>query len=164
MAFKATDCIWTLVVITLINTCLCEETMEQFTVSIDVSVLDSLSLICYEEDRVRGTLESTVICSREIGCRAVRRPSYWCECPPDPFLRTWQSNTLWRQAHLWMPQMELPSKHFILNLSILAIPIEAHNHWWYFNCIWEIVYSFHWIQLDCFLNFRSWCFFSHGQN
>ena len=84
---------------------------EKFVMSIDVSVLESLFLTCFTKNDLRSTLEATVICSDEEGCRAVTRPNHWCECPLEPTLRKWKSNTLWLQARLWKPRIPWRSKH-----------------------------------------------------
>ena len=119
----------TLVLISIIEKCLGNPVMEEFRISTDVSVLESLSLTCYEESSVRNTLEASVVCSGQDGCRAVTKPYRLCECPLEPTLRTWQSSISWLQSHLWNPHESLPSKHHSMpvnvTLDISGSPIES---------------------------------------
>ena len=103
--------VWTLIMIFLIEECFCNNTKKEFGMSTDVSVLETLSLTCYEESSMRSTLESSVACSNQESCRGLSRPNHMCECSQEPTLRQWQSNTFWQQIHLWIPEVSLPGKH-----------------------------------------------------
>ena len=121
--------LYTLVLISIIENCFGNAAMEEFRISTDVSVLESLSLTCYEESSVRNTLEASVVCSGQEGCRVVTKPNHLCECPLEPILRTWQSSISWMKSHLWNPHQSLPSKHHSmpvkLTLAIFGSPIES---------------------------------------